>query len=256
MEDVRPPRLLRQKSKKMYCNKCGKELPKESLYCPYCGGKQEAFAFHNIYNNINKKEKRITETDIKTKTKASSVADEIIANLKMIGIAVILSIIYLSIFWISHTDDKRHITDLSEYGISCYDEVAMQYFETDWEIIYNEIHDKRNKQIIQKQIRDQQFSQRSSPEIRRRLEELDKILENAPGSELINVSEEELIKMAKEKASSNLQYMINRVNDRRDTCFHDDFINHIKYSIIISLVITIMGRYLIKGIKWVVANKT
>lgn len=236
----------------MYCNKCGKELPAESLFCPYCGEKQAFLGNDNTFTIGSNKGESIQSTQTNDKTKANSVADEIIANLKMVGLAILLCTLYLGVFRICHINDTKHITSFSGYGTSCYDEVDMRYYETDWGKIYNKIKCKKDEQILQRQIQDQQWA-KSSPEMRKKLEA---IRDGAPGSELINVSDEELIRDAKKKASENLEYMISLVNDRRDSRFRDDFINHLKYSILVSLALTIFGRYLIKGIKWVAANKT
>ena len=36
----------------MYCLNCGKELPKESLFCPHCGKKQKGNASPSVFNSI------------------------------------------------------------------------------------------------------------------------------------------------------------------------------------------------------------
>ena len=38
----------------MYCSKCGKEIHNDSIYCRYCGAKQNGFASSNFGHSIKK----------------------------------------------------------------------------------------------------------------------------------------------------------------------------------------------------------
>ena len=73
---------------------------------------------------------------------------------------------------------------------------------------------------------------------------------------LLNASEEELVKEAKEKANQNKEDLLANINENRQLSAKNDFEKHLRYCILISLALTLFGRYLIKGIKWVAANKT
>ncbi len=216
----------------MYCNRCGKELPAESLFCPYCGEKQEAIVSHGNDNTVTtdeqkKDEKSIQSTQTCDKTKASSVADEIISNLKMIGLAVLLSALYIGIFWTCHIKDRKPVQE-NYYGYSCYDPVMMRYYETNWEKIYDD-----NKSLY------------------------DDILKKSgiKNTRLIK-SDEDLIKEAKELADNNKKKFEEEINSTRERRASNDLEKHLKYSILIALAVTVFGRYFIKGIKWVAANKT
>ena len=216
----------------MYCNRCGKELPAESLFCPYCGEKQEAIVSHGNDNTVTtdeqkKDEKSIQSTQTCDKTKASSVADEIISNLKMIGLAVLLSALYIGIFWTCHIKDRKPVQE-NYYGYSCYDPVMMRYYETNWEKIYDD-----NKSLY------------------------DDILKKSgiKNTRLIK-SDEDLIKEAKELADNNKKKFEEEINSTRERRASNDLEKHLKYSILIAVAVTVFGRYFIKGIKWVAANKT
>lgn len=232
----------------MYCNKCGKELPTESLFCPYCGEKQEVIASHGNDNSITNEqkieEKSIQSTQTCDKTKASSVADEIISNLKMIGLAVLLSALYIGIFWTCHIKDRKPVQE-NYYGYSCYDPVMMRYYETNWEKIYDvmryyetnleKIHDDKSlyDDILKKS----------------------GIKNTIKNTRLIK-SDEDLIKEAKELADNNKKKFEEEINSTRERRASNDLEKHLKYSILIALAVTVFGRYFIKGIKWVVHNKS
>lgn len=209
----------------MYCNKCGKELPTESLFCPYCGEKQEVIASHGNDNSITNEqkieEKSIQSTQTNDKTKAGSIADEIIANLKMVGLAVLLSALYIGVFWICHIEDRKPAQTIYEYGQSCYDEQWMPSGTFDWEEIYHS------------------YKYQYSTMLKIQL-----------------YTDDELQKMAIQTAENNKKQFLQDINVARELRAKEDFMYHIKYSLLISLVLTIFGRYLIKGIKWVVHNKS
>ncbi len=55
------------------------------------------------------------------RTAPNIIADEIVANLKMIGIGLVICAIYLAGFWIYHIPDRKPVSDV-EFGQSCYDD--------------------------------------------------------------------------------------------------------------------------------------
>lgn len=223
------------------------EVPAESLFCPYCGEKQEVIPSHGNDNDITTEQVNegdsIHSSQSSSKTKASSVADEIMANLKMIGLAVLLCSLYIGVFWINHIDDRRPISDFRAYGSSCYDAPIMhRSYELNEEEIYKRriahreecIH-KLEKDLEKSGIYDSNF--------------IDEYRSWHP-------SDEELMNQAKEEASRNKEQMFSDIYEYRLFAAKEDFKEHLKYGILISFALTIFGRYLIKGIKWVARNKT
>lgn len=252
----------------MYCSNCGKEIAEESTFCSYCGEKQQIVLSSNI-NDGNEVEKSIDEvtgktTPIDNKSNSNIVADEIIANLKMVGLAILLSAIFIGIFWACHINDRKPVFE-NYYGYSCYDPPMMQYYETDWEKIFSEIAWERTKEEIlyseeeRKRKEDyQNYGIHSEEEL---FKDDPELLETLKQSRLIryphiNKTDEELVTKAKEIASRNKKDMEDEINRTREWRAEEDLKDHLRYSILISLAITLLGRYLIKGIKWVAANKT
>ena len=115
------------------------------------------------------------------RTASNIIADEIIANLKMIGMGLILCAVYLAGFWIYHIPDRKPVSEV-EFGQSCYDDA------------YN------------------------------------------PGNYWL-VSDE-------------------AANENRIELAKNDFEGQLSYSIFFFPLFTIVGRYLIKGGKWVAKNKS
>ena len=72
----------------------------------------------------------------------------------------------------------------------------------------------------------------------------------------MNASNEDLIKKAKETATHNKEVLNSEINENRQLSAKDSFYKNLKYSVFISLALTIFGRYLIKGIKWIARNRT
>ena len=209
----------------MYCKKCGKEIAEDSFFCSYCGEKQLIEVPSTNINDEVSVNRIIDEVPdknipIEAESKANIVANEILANLKMIGLALLLSAIFIGIFWAYHIKDRKPLSE-NYFGYSCYDPSMMPVnLETDWEIILS-------------------------------YWKMDRLQYGFP-----NKSDEELTKDAQDAALGNKKIIEDEINYNRKERANKDLINHIKYSIIISLAFTIFGRYLIKGIKWVAVNKT
>ena len=99
----------------MYCKHCGKQIADDSSFCQYCGEKviDELFLSENSTilpaNNKNISEEGTSEVIIVTKEAnpiqvgfskkgkdySSTIANEIVGNLKMIGIALVISLAYM-----------------------------------------------------------------------------------------------------------------------------------------------------------------
>lgn len=88
----------------MYCKKCGKQISDDSKYCKHCGILVDETVPANNADIptttqelksevvVTSRENTPVKIEISKKTtiKESTIANEIVANLKMVGIAVIL----------------------------------------------------------------------------------------------------------------------------------------------------------------------
>lgn len=205
----------------MYCLNCGKEISNKAFYCPYCGCEQ--VRHKKVVNSLVYKK---GDADPKCLSKSNIVANEVIANLKMLGCALLFSSLYIGIFLLYHYDGRKPAPNAYYYGSSCYDEPFMSFGELDWEKIYNTLSHNYYLQKLQHQ-------DYSSPP-----------------------SEEALRNHAKAIAKSNQEEATEMINEHRMNAAKKDLMTHIKYCLLISLSVTVFGRYLIKGAKWVFVNKT
>lgn len=119
----------------MYCKKCGKQISDDSKYCKYCGilvdetvpanNTDIATTTQELKSEVvvTSKENAPVKIEISKNTniKQSTIANEVIANLKMVGIAVILWSVYILGFMGVHSKDAKPMNEKSWYGESCYD---------------------------------------------------------------------------------------------------------------------------------------
>ena len=199
----------------MYCKNCGKQIDDKSLFCPFCGEKQELVdntTIRDVEATTSMENPSPTQSPRKPST---IVADEIIANLKMIGLALLASAIFIGIFWLCHIKDRKPVSE-NYFGYSCYDPPSMDAGgSTDWKEVYRELKHKR-------------------------FEQEDKELENE----------------AKRIAERNREYFFDKIDNTRKYRSEEDLKVYSKYGLLISLSVTVLGRYLIKTIKWVAKNKS
>ena len=156
---------------KMYCKHCGKQIADDSSFCQYCGGKvmDESLSQEsntdlptNSENNLIENTPKVAivtkvtnpiqvEVSLKGKNNSSAIANEIVGNLKMVGIAAIIVFIYLICFISIHTKDIKHYdyeTHTSFYGESCYDPSYLtgnwkfHWEEHYYETLYFKLYDK------------------------------------------------------------------------------------------------------------------
>lgn len=253
----------------MYCKYCGKEISENSKFCKYCGKLVDDS--EQLQLEVNQKDDKLQkeisvsatiENPIKVelsrkqgdKKYKSVVANEIVANLKMIGCAIIICIVYCIGFTIFHLKDIAKVPDDSSYGESCYDRTMYNYRLT-WEEYFfdNVFFYDRNFQ----------FSTPSSDDYAREtnllltkeayLSRANKIAEekNLNESEISILKEE-----AKEEAKSAKEEFYDDLNRKRKYLFKEDLKKHITWSGIIALALMILGRYVAKSVNWVNNNKT
>ncbi len=111
----------------MFCENCGKEISDEVKYCPYCGKPVENTST----------EPDLTKEETQPKVNNSSfLANEIIANLKMVGCALAVTLLFALAFYLYH---RKDIQPFSEEPFSCYNEsMRLGGAENVWERIYAE----------------------------------------------------------------------------------------------------------------------
>jgi len=243
----------------MYCKHCGKQIADDSSFCQYCGGKVDAQILDNQQASTNPTEKS-TETEQqsaqevivttkddsaiqveitkKSSDNSSTIANEIVGNMKMIGLALVCWVVFMVGFIAIHQKDiQKHPG--SYWGESCYDEsvITGNYGSFDWKEILSEYQRYRaNEKRGLNWDGSRQFSKLPF--------------------KLYDQSDEELEKKAKEEAERNKANFSDCINSNRQWRYEDDRKEKLKYSAIILLAFFIVGRYLVKLIKWVGDNKT
>lgn len=253
----------------IFCSKCGNKIKSDSIYCKYCGTKiadeeqLEEAVVDNVEtlheNDINKNNTKEDET-IKVKLighhteKKAIVANEIVANIKMIGFAILLWIVYILCFIVYHLKDSAPITERDSYfGESCYDPVMVRIphsYELDWEkCLYNKIWEidsnvKENLLYIMKLDLDHQIS---TLEKTREIAEIRGIKE-----EQFEQYKQDAIEEAKRNRDSYNEYL----SDIRQSAYKEDLHKNMRLAAVFSLCLMIIGRYFILACKWVRRNRT
>lgn len=277
----------------MYCKHCGKIIADDSTFCQYCGGRMDIPKYENSISDKKDESSRVSEglrssqqspqrvivstekaapiqieLSKKTKSHSSVIANEIIANLKMIGIAIILDAIFLIGFTIYHSDDFKQMAETTKNIITgCYDDPNFR-IEEKWVIrwdyeYYNTLLRKNRERERQRGFylylgnpRDTElqsfvtisdFNYSKIPEY---IKEFEQSL-NLTQDEI-----EELKKEAIEHSDAERRRLIQKLNEHRKTAFLYDLEYYALIVGLICLAIAILGRYLIKAIQWVGKNKT
>ena len=266
----------------MFCKNCGKQISDDSRFCRYCGTLVEELEDVNIENNVKttvqnqvvepvKEEPTLKIEVIKQPSStAKTFAKEVIGNLKMVVLAIGLFIIYMGCFIVYHQKDIKPMDDNSYWGESCYDPSTLSgQWWFDWERHY----------ALEVQ----------SYEVRNNLEKMnnpgemaDLLLQNQHISQsdwlyIDNMSTEDALKYAEEKAiekgidstllkqykksaisnaEADIKELHDIINESRKFGYKNDRDEHKKISLIIAFCITILGRYLIKFIRWVSKNRS
>lgn len=147
----------------MYCKYCGKQIADDCIFCPNCGEKVEAISLgkkdskaqgtafvSGIDSNIEENNSEViygthpqkpTQVEVYRKSKVGSpiIADEIVGNLKMIGLAIVFFVVYMIGFILVHQKDITILdykTHKSYLGESCYDGIMFGAGELNWEEHY------------------------------------------------------------------------------------------------------------------------
>lgn len=266
----------------MYCKNCGKQIADDSKFCKYCGTLVDDSMTTNDNSNEIKAEAEIVvsaqedsslKVEIKKKKpimKKSTAANEIVANLKMLGIAFVLWLAYIIGFSIVHQKDIKQMDDNSYYGESCYDPSSLtDHWMEDWQ-----------RQYAIKVLMAPDYSKLKHPlkGLEAAAFAMDFIpLSSTDYASIISMNKESALNyansIAKEKRlSKDLQESLKEkaivdaqkdkedfwstINDYRQSGFKNDLIDNMIWAAIIALSLTILGRYIFKIITWVIKNKT
>lgn len=258
----------------MYCKYCGKEIADDSRFCKYCGkvveevegeivetptetSKEDVVEPQKVEAVLSTNDDQPVQVEISRKAiiKKSTFANEVVANVKMIGLAVLLWAVYIlgfSLYRVVAGD----LSQTSFYGQSCYDSPMSGHWELEWEKHYvkamdelygMEMYDGNElSYIINYKRRDFSMFDRSACK-----REGDAIAEKL---RLTFWRIEEIQDEAKAAAEREKERFYEEVYERRLWGFEDEIVEHMKWAAIISIFLTIVGRYGIKFFKWVSEN--
>lgn len=135
----------------MYCKECGKQIVIDSKFCIYCGTKVDVIETPNLTDDKDVEDNvqqvvvsTLVDSPVKVEIASkeptiqkSAIANELIANFKMLGIALLLWGGYVLCFMAIHQKDIKPLDDSSWFGESCYDPNTISgNWEMDWRIKY------------------------------------------------------------------------------------------------------------------------
>ena len=278
----------------MYCKHCGKQIADDSSFCQYCGGKvtdesllQESSTILPA-NNENNSEESTPEVIIATKganpiqvevskkgkDNNSTIANEIVGNLKMAGIALCIFLVYMMGFVLIHLKDVKPLDENSYWGESCYDPATMsssQMFH--WQQHYakkvcmapnyktkrNNVHGSSSD--FENLVFANSFEPINAADYSLIMgmngeEALSYANREAKEKELPQSLLEQYEEEAKKDAEQDRQSFNDEISSIRKYAYEEDLKNNAIYAAIISLLVMILGRYFVKSVKWVNANKT
>lgn len=264
----------------IFCSECGQKIKSNSKFCRFCGSKVDAEddvtsnsskslnvqsiqaeSQHVQEHNINTPKPIDVKIKSESTVKKSTVADEIVANLKMIGIALIIWVIYIIGFVCYRAKDVTPLTETnSYYGESCYDPGIMTgSWEFSWEkhlaTKINYISTKKNKygftEFNPMSTSDYLFLSNLTPE--RALEEAKR---QAKSKKISDEEFSRLTQEAKEDAKRERDSFNDEITSIRQSAYEDELHQHMLWAAIIALGIMIIGRYFILACKWVSNNKS
>lgn len=281
----------------MYCKHCGKVIADDSKFCQHCGGRidtpildskeeasiekpaEEDNTTPQIVIKTNDDSAIQVELTKKSTDNSSTIANEIVGNLKMVGIAAALFAIYMIGFMLIHQKDITHYdyeTHKSYFGESCYDPNTLSgnwkfhweehYYENLYFWLHNEIPFHLQASSPEQCLKDAEYleeeinkrkaalaeKRRKQPYIKGADGKLYEI--GDPVLESINFERER--ERAKAEAIKDIQDWNNTINSRRRWGYEEDLKKNAIYAAIISLLTMILGRYIIKLIRWTNSHKT
>lgn len=278
----------------MYCKHCGKQIADDSTFCQYCGGKvmddspkQDSSIILPVKGD-NKSEESTPEVVISTKeanpiqvefskkgkNNSSTIANEIVRNLKMVGIALCIFLVYMMGFVLIRSKDAKPLGENSYWGESCYDPATMsgsQMFH--WQQHYAikvcmapNYKSKRKRVHGSSSEFENYFFVNSFEPINAAdyslimgmngEEALSYANREAKNKELPQSLLEQYEEEAKKDAERDKQSFNDEISSIRKYAYEKDLQKNATYAAIISLLVMVLGRYFVKSVKWVSTNKT
>lgn len=278
----------------MYCKHCGKQIADDSSFCQYCGGKVKNESLSPESNTVlpanskNESEKSTSEIVIATKEanpikvevsqkrkgNSSTLANEIVGNLKMGGIAFCIFLVYMIGFVLIHSKDAKPLGENSYWGESCYDPATMstrrmlhwqQHYAMKVCMAPNYKNKRKKIHGFSSDFENFVFANSFEP-----INDADySLIMGMNGEEALSYTKrkakekelpQSLLEQYKEEAKKDAEQVRQSFNDEissiRKYAYEKDLKENTIYSAIICLLIMIFGRYIVKSVKWVNANKT
>ena len=270
----------------MYCKNCGKEIADDSKFCQHCGASLMSSEQREkkVEVELSNKDGEPIQVEVSKKKvdHSNTVANEIVGNLKMIGIALILLAAYMLILVIVRQKDIKHYdyaTHESYFGESCYDPNYLTgtytlnweeaYYKELYRLYYSASHQDIGYyskcmmgEIPQNRIDYYRYNKGQKELLNYRepgiipsdCMQAAKMLERE-----LNLSSDDLAyyqEISHDKANRDIERWNDVINSNRKYRYKEELKVHVQYASIIALVITILGRYLIKLIKWVQKNQS
>ena len=268
----------------MYCKKCGKQISDDSKYCKYCGilvdetvpanNTDIATTTQELKSEVvvTSKENAPVKIEISKNTniKQSTIANEVIANLKMVGIAVILWSVYILGFMGVHSKDAKPMNEKYWYGESCYDPSSLSgnwimAWQNQYAIKVLMAPDYSKQKRTLKGIEALSFTVNYMPldqfdydrVLRMNKGEAFEYASSVVKSKKLNKDiQERLKKEAMEAAQKDKEDFWDTINSYRKNGYENDLHNNMKWAAIIAFSLTILVRYIVKFGKWVATNKS
>jgi hypothetical protein len=214
------------------------------------------------------------EVSKKGKNNSSTIANEIVGNLKMAAIALCIFVVYMIGFVLIRSKDAKPLGENSYWGESCYDPATMsgsQMFH--WQQHYAmevcmapNYKGKRKKNHgssseFENLIFANSFEPISAADYSlimgmNKEEALSYANREAKKKELPQSLLEQYEEVAKKDAERDRQSFNEEISDIRKYAYEKDLQKNATYAAIISLLVMVLGRYFVKSVKWVSTNKT
>lgn len=281
----------------MYCKHCGKQISDDSTFCQFCGGRvdiistsvpqksndtdteednKSSAASPEVIVSTKESSPLKVEVSKKGKENSSTIANEIVGNLKMIGFAFGIFVLYMICFMAYRSHDARPLTENGYLGESYYDPVYVTKQMLSWEQHYaiktrmapnykKQSSNKNKVKSTDSPFEDLAFTNSFEPissadaymisqmSSERALEYANQV---AKEKDLPESLLEEYQYSAKEIAKEEKESFFEEVSYSRQYGYEEDLKQNAIYAAIISVLLMILGRYLIKLVKWVHSNKT